>query len=69
MAHVPITSEIARATRTAALDGELESIFAANHSYWNSKGVPSSAANAEFDLTQLRLREILRELNELWHSS
>lgn len=69
MAHVPTTSEIARATRTAVLDRMLESIYIANHLYWKRQGIRSPAENAEYDLRQLQLKEILSELNELWRTA
>ena len=65
MANLTMKFETTMGTRIAALTGELEFIYAANHSYWKIEGNHSSAVNAEYDLRQLRLIEIVRELNEL----
>jgi hypothetical protein len=61
-----IQSEITQAKITVILDREIETIYAANHTYWLHEGIHSLAANAEYDLRQLRLKEILRELNAMW---
>jgi len=57
------------ATRAAVLTGEIESIYSANHSYWQTGAIRSPAANAEYDLRQLRLKEVLRELDDLWRTA
>jgi len=57
------------ATRAEVLTGEIESIYSANHSYWKSGAIHSPAANAEYDLRQLRLKEVLRELDDLWRTA
>lgn len=69
MAHLTMKFETTMATRSAALTGELEAIYTANHSYWKISGNHSSAKNAEYDLRQLRLKEIVRELGELWQTA
>jgi len=65
MDHPTVKSETIAATRIAALNGEIESIYAANQSYWRSEGIHGPAADAEHDRRQDRLKEILRELAQL----
>jgi hypothetical protein len=69
MVHRTMKPETIVTTKAAALTEEIESIYSANHLYWKSGAIHRPAANEEHDLRQLRLKEILRELDELWRAA